>query len=381
MASNTRKILGMAAATALLTTSLGVGVQAQATEVHPDAREFDYHSGTFQLAPRIIDKVAAGEPLILNINIQGLSVPIYGVEKQIGTDRGCEINADRINITCVLTGPPVMDVNAQLAELETLLNAGQVDCLGIQSPTPDAFVDIINKYMENGVPVFTQNTDVPNSNRIAFYALNERSAGADNGRVTAQIVLDQGLDVMGIALGSGGPEAPWAQDRMGGFVAGYLEVIPGADFRQDEKTGLPVGNPNYTIQEAIDQATPYLRGNQDINLLFHTDQGVEGVGLVIRDQLNQVGEVWTSGFNVSLPILDLIDEGVILTTINQGFDNQAEVAITACVDLFADGIVPDEPLQYSLPIIITRDGGEGLESAVEAREKLLAVLAAGEASE
>ena len=64
-----------------------------------------------------------------------------------------------------------------------------------------------------------------------------------------------------------------------------------------------------------------------MNLFFHTDQGVEGVGIVIRDN-NMAGKVWTRGFNVSEQILDLIDQGIILVTINQGFDNQAEAAVT-----------------------------------------------------
>ena len=46
-----------------------------------------------------------------------------------------------------------------------------------QSPAPDAFVDIANQYVDAGIPVFTQNTDVPNSKRFAFFALNERDAG------------------------------------------------------------------------------------------------------------------------------------------------------------------------------------------------------------
>lgn len=384
MAGRTRGVLGTFLATALLTSALAGTVQAQGSGVNDAAKQIDFEWGTFTLAQRIIDKAAAGEPLNIVVNNQGVAIPVFGAEQQIGTERGCEENGERgLSIGCRLTGPPTTDQTAQLAELETLLASDQVDCLGIQSITPDAYVDIINKYVDAGIPVFTHNTDVANSKRFAFFALNEFDAGVANGRTTAALVQEMGLDIGGIAVGSGGPEAPWAQDRMGGFRQGFMETFPDADFRQtnvgeDGKIldGIPTG-PGYTTQEVIDSVGPYLQANQDVNLFFHTDQGVEGVGEVI-ERGGMVGQSWATGFNVSLRILDLIDAGIVLATINQGFDNQAEAAVRACVDLLADGVWPEDPLAYLDPIIITADGGGGAtETAAEAREKLLAVLGEG----
>src|SRR5262245_54208668 len=146
-----RTILGIAAATAILAVMLGGTVQAQ-TGVNDGAKSFALPDGsTFTLAQRIVDKAAAGEPLNIVMNNQGVAIPVFGAEQQIGTDRGCEENKDRIAISCRLTGPPSTDQTAQLAELETLLASDQVDCLGIQSITPDAYVDIINKYIDAGI--------------------------------------------------------------------------------------------------------------------------------------------------------------------------------------------------------------------------------------
>jgi len=370
---STRRVASAVVMTAFAGSVLAGGtVQAQGG-VNEAARSRDFDWGTFTLAQRIVDKAAAGEALNIVVNNQGTAIPVFGAEQLIGTERGCEANGDRgVAISCRLTGPASTDQTAQLAELETLLASDQVDCLGIQSITPDAYVDIINKYVDAGIPVFTQNTDVANSKRFAFFALDERDAGRAAGRTTAELVMAKGLAVDGISLGSGSPEGPWAQNRMGGFAEGYAESIAEANFLQDEKTGLPTG-PNFTTQEVIDSVGPYLTANPNVNLFFHTDQGVEGVGIVIRDQ-GLAGKVWTSGFNVSLPILDLIDQDIILTTINQGFDNQAEAAVRACVDFFADGAVPEDPLAFLDPVVITREGGEGRQTAAEAREHLLKVL-------
>lgn len=324
--------------------------------------------GTFTLAQRIVDKAGRGEALNIIVNNQGTGIPVFGAQQRIGTERGCTENGARLPITCRLTGPATTDQTAQLAELETLLTSGQVDCLGVQSIVPDAYVDIINKYVDAGIPVFTQNTDVENSKRFAFFALDERDAGNANGVATANLVKAEGYEVKQIALGSGGPEAPWAQNRMGGFAEGYRTVFPEAEFFNEEKTGLPTG-PGYTTQEVIDSVGPFLTGNPDVNLFFHTDQGVEGVATVIKDQ-GKTGEAWSSGFNVSDAILNGIEGGEILVTIDQGFDNQAEAAVTACVDFFVEGKLPADPLAYLDPIIITKDGGEGQITAAQARDRL-----------
>jgi len=372
--SQRRAIIGLAA-TALAASALSGSMASAQGGVNEAATTHEFPWGTFTLAQRIVDKAAAGEPLNIVIDNQGTAIPVFGAEQKIGTDRGCAANGDRgLAITCRLAGPATTDNTAQLSELETLLASDQVDCLGIESPLPDAFVDIINKYVDAGIPVFSQNADVPDSKRFAFFALNEVDSGKANGIETANLVKANGLSVGTIGMGSGSPAGPWAQDRMTGFMQGYQSVFPDATFAQDPKNGLPVGSPDFTIQEAIDQVGPYFQGNPDVNLFFHTDQGVEGVATVIEQQGN-TGKVWTSGFNVSLPILDFIDKGVILTTINQGFDNQAEAAVKACVDYLAEGSVPADPLAYLQPIIITKDGGDGLQSAADARTHLQQVLA------
>jgi ribose transport system substrate-binding protein len=345
---------------------------AAGKEIPANARQVTRDWGTFNLAQRIIDKASKGEALNIITNNQGTAIPVFGAQQQIGTQRGCDKNKSRLSIVCRLTGPATTDQTAQLAELETLLTSEQVDCLGVQSIVPDAYVDIINRYIDAGVPVFTQNTDVPNSKRFAFFALNERDAGTVNGRHTGQLVKAAGYQIDSIAMGSGGPEAPWAQDRMGGFAAGYREVFADAKFAQEEDSGLPTG-PNYTTQEVIDSVGPYLTGQPNVNFFFHTDQGVEGVATVIKSQ-GKTGKAWASGFNVSEGILSFIDSGEILITVDQGFDNQAEAAVTACVDFFVDGKLPADPLAYLQPIVISKDGGEGRITSAEARQRLQEAL-------
>jgi ribose transport system substrate-binding protein len=342
---------------------------APATGVSDKAKQVTFPWGEFKLAQRIIDKAAKGEPLNIVSDISGTAIPIFGAEQLIGTERGCETAKTDFNVACRLTGPTSTDTNAQLAELETLLKSDQVDCLTLHSPGPDAFVDIINQFVEAGIPVFTENTDVPSSKRFAFFAINEFNAGKQNGTATANLVKARNLSINMIAGGSGGPDEPWAQDRYRGFIEGYKSVIPDAKFFNDEKGLLPAGMPDYTVKTTIDQVAPFLTGHPDVNLFFHTDQGVEGLGTIIST-MGFEGKVWTSGFNVSFPILDSMDAGNTLVTVNQGFDNQTEAAVLACRDFLKDGKYPADPLAYLDGVVVTKDGGEGQQTSAQQREHL-----------
>jgi ABC-type sugar transport system substrate-binding protein len=343
-------------------TSASTSTQASASAPsHVVAAEVLTHNfawGNFTLAPRIVDKLKAGQKLNIVDDIQGTALPIMGAEMRIGMQRGCDAAQSRLPLNCRLTGPVTTNAGAQLAELETLLNGNQVDCLGLQSPLPDQYVDVINKYVAAGIPVFTFNND----------ALSEKQAGSINGAQTAQLIKSQGLKINTIAMGSGQPSGPWAQNRMAGFEEGYKTVFPNAKFFNDSKSGIPTGD-NFTTKEVLNSVGPFLQAHPDVNLFFHTDQGVEGVGLIIKNQ-KLTGKVWTSGFNVSGPILDSIDSGSTLVTIDQGFDNQAEAPVNACVDYLTTGSTPTAPLQYLKPIVITKAGGDGLQTPAEARVRL-----------
>ncbi|SHO67685.1 ribose transport system substrate-binding protein [Pseudoxanthobacter soli DSM 19599] len=350
----------------------GTGPSAYAAEktVPEAAKTHQMPWGEFKLAPRIVKKIEAGEKVNIIVDIEGTGIPIQGAEMRIGTKKGCDAANKELSAECRLVGPVNPDTTKQLAELETLLNSGQVDCLALQPPLPNQFTGIINKYAAAGIPVFTLNIDAPKAKRFAFYALNEVQAGTINGEATAKLIKEKGIKVDQIAMGSGAPDQPWAQSRMEGFMAGYKSVFPDAKFFNDAKSGIPTGK-NFTTQEVLNSVTPFLTAHPDVTLFFHTDQGVEGVGNVIRN-LKLNGKVFTSGFNVSGAILDAIADGTTLVTIDQGFDNQAQAPVEQCAKYLATGETPADPLQYLRPIVITKAGGQDELSVEAGRERLKA---------
>lgn len=328
----------------------------------------DFEWGTFELADRVVSRLEAGEPIRIIVNNQGTGIPVFGFQQRQGMEQACDENADRLPLECRYTGPATTDYPAQRAELETLLTSDQVDCLVTQTGEPGAFVDVIDQYVEAGVPVFTNNGDVEESKRFAFYALDETAAARLNAEATAAVLADQELEATTVAMGSGAPTAPWAQMRLTGFSEGIQAEYPDVEMFNDVQDALGTGD-DFTTESVVSSVGPFLSGNPDVDLFFHTDQGVEGVGKVIRDQ-DLTGEVWASGFNVSEPILDYLEGGEILVTIDQGFDNQSAAAVQACVDYLTTGDVPADPIQQLDPIVITRDGINGTMTAAEALQRL-----------
>ena len=133
MVGTTRRVVGLLATTGLLATAFASTASAQGSGVGDAAKTHDFSWGTFKLAQRIIDKAAAGTPLSIIVDNESPATPVFGAEQQIGTDRGCANNKTGLAATCALKGPPKADQTAQIAELDALLAADQVDCLGIES--------------------------------------------------------------------------------------------------------------------------------------------------------------------------------------------------------------------------------------------------------
>lgn len=308
----------------------------------------DVNFGTLEVQQRILDKIAAGEPLNIVLSIQGTGIPIYAVEMESGFRRGLANEQDRYPLNGSFVGPVDTSASAQVAELETLLNAGQVDCVGVQSPGPEAFISLFDTFADAGVPLFAVNTDVAQGKRLAYWALNELETGRALAQEAVRIIEERGLEIGSAVLFSSFPQAPWARDRMQGFSEELPQLRPDIAIVNDVNSAIDTTG---AFAETRRVTEAYIRG-QDIDLIFHTDQGVEEVASTIID-LDEAGNIFAVGMNASPKIFDLIEAGVLLNTINQRWDLQTERLATECLDFLLDGKVYDDPIQHMPPDPVT----------------------------
>lgn len=355
--------------TSLIAVALATGALLSSSAHGQDAAvSHEFSWGKFELAPRIAEKLQAKQPINIVVGAMATAIPRMGTEMKAGMQRSCAEPGNGVAVDCSLVGPVNTDANLQLAQLETLLSSSSIDCLVVQSPKPGQFVRIIDRMVDQGIPVFTFNTDVDKSRRFAFWALNEEQSGEANGIATANLVKEQNISVDTIALGSSAPDDAWARSRMKGFATGYKTVFPDAKFFNDYQSAVPTGN-GYSVKEALASVTPFLTAHPEVNVFFHTDQGVEGVGKVIEN-LGLQGKTYVSGFNVNSAILDSIRKGVTLVTIDQNYAAQTYAATQQCVKFLSKGEVPADPINYIEPMVITAKGGDGQLDAGTALKEL-----------
>jgi ribose transport system substrate-binding protein len=348
---NARRWSLFAFAIALFTS--GALVASGAVTNPPSTVKFPW--GSFTLSPRIAAKVSSNQKLNYVLSIEGTGIPIFGPAMSTGWKRGATAGGANAKVI----GPITTDIPTQISQINSLLQANQIDCLGFEAHSPGPYVGVINKAMAQGVPVFGINADSPNSHRISFFALNEEKAGELAGRLTGQIIKSRHLNITKAALESGAPEGPYAINRMTGFMKGLHSVIPGISFANSITTAVKT---LYDFPTVYSTTKAYITGHPDVQLIFHTDQGVETVGKVIKD-LKLTGKVWSVGFNVSPTIIDEILHDQILVSIGQQWNKQAEDGANACTQFIRNGKVPPSVVATE-PIPITKTNAPALKKTV-----------------
>lgn len=306
----------------------------------------------FHLADRIIQKVQDGEPLNFVYSISDAGQPVFSDAIKSGFEDGVATASAEVgySITPRFIGPVGGGNEQQVAEIRSLLNADQIDALVFNAAQPGPFVDILNEVMADGVPVWGTGGDSPDSNRVGFFSLDEVEAGKAAGEAVAAWADANDVKVTKAALFTGDPAGPWAQNRMKGFVEGLSEGIPGVEFVNSPEDPF---NTTFDFPAVYADATAFINGNPDVQVLFHTDQGVQMLGNAIADA-GMTGQVWAAGFNLSPQILDYIASDDIVATVGQNWHGQAATAAEAAAQFIFKGVVIDG-VNAADPYVVTKD--------------------------
>lgn len=316
---------------------------------------------TFKLADRIIKKVENGEKLNFVYSISDAGQPVFSDAIKSGFQSGVEAAAKEHDypIESRMIGPVGGGNEKQVAEIRSLLNANQIDALVFNAAQPGPFVDVINQAMDAGVPVWGTGGDSPESKRIGFFALDEEAAGKLAGESAGKWAKSAAVDVKKAALFTGDPAGPWAQARMTGFMAGLTAEFPDVQFVNSVKNPF---NTSFDFPKVYADAKAFIAGNPDVEVLFHTDQGVQMLGKAIADS-KRTGKTWAVGFNLSDQILDYITTDDIVTTVGQNWNGQASSAAQAAASFIFKGEVV-KGVNAADPFVVTK------ENLAEARERL-----------
>ena len=317
---------------------------------------------TFTLHPRVAEKLANGDPINYVFSYGSTAIPLFSPQYKAGYERTLP-EAQKILPTMVgqdiAPASAVQDINEQIAQIDTLFKADQIDCLSVQSTGTDAFTKIVNDIMATGIPVFTVGVQSNGNEFTNFTQISDKE-----GRQAAGIVVDymkaNNLDFKNFAVSGGDPTQNWAQGRMQGFIDGIKEAIPDANFINDASTALVT---TYDPAGTYDAYKAFIQGNPEVQVIENVDIGGEHAARAIADS-NNVGKIFSLGWNVSIGQLDAIEAGTQIVALDQQWGDQAGFGALGCAELLANGTVL--PNSNVLKPITT-------ENVVQARADFLAI--------
>lgn len=308
--------------------------------------------GSFTLSSRIAAKVAAHQPINAIISFQALGVPFAVPEMNAGMKRAAAEMKARYGVTINtrVVGPVNTDPNAQISQIQTLISSGQADCLAIEPVTPNAFADIFSVTAKAGVPIFSVNTDAPQADRFSYYGINELAGGKIVGNYTVNWLAQHHVTPTAAAMFTGDTTAPWAQARMTGWESAIKAKWPNLKIY-----GTPTTAPsdNYQGTVTYSKVKSLLTGQPNINLIFHTDWGIQYMPQAITD-LQRTNKVFAIGYNVDSAILNEVQSGAILGTLDQRYDNQSAGFVEGCGNYLFGGKLPTWPVSYVSPYLVTQ---------------------------
>jgi len=243
--------------------------------------------------------------------------------------KGMRDAARMMDIECSFTGTQGVDLLKQAAMVRQAVADGY-DGIALNIVDPEAFDDVIQEAIRQGVPVVAFNVDDHASPNARLSAVNQRLYEA--GRSLAKRVasdIPEGSRVL-MTMHDSGVSA--LEDRLKGL--------------QDE---LGKRNINWTVaitgndaSQGVQVIANVLREHPDIRVVLGTGQAdTEAAGRAIEASFSNKG-YWSAGFDLSPETLRLIDKGYIRCTVDQQPYIQGFYPVLQLTLYLRYGIVPSD---------------------------------------
>jgi ABC-type sugar transport system substrate-binding protein len=290
--------------------------------------------GTFKLADRIAAKVKAGDKINYVFSYQASGIPLFSPQYAAGFNTGCKLGSAISPLECASIAPVQTDANQQISQIEAKLAAGEIDCISIEPVTSDSTTAMVNKLMDQGIPVFTVGV-TSRGHEFTNFTQVPQLEGETAGKIVLDWMKANNKDLKVFAVSGGDPTQFWAQGRMKGFHETIAEAIPDAKFVTTEANGL---NVSYDPGQSYDAYRTFLSANPDVQFIQSVDIGAEHANRAITS-LNKAGQVFTIGWNVSKGQLDGIEKGIQVAALDQRWSDQAAFGGPACAQFLKNGVI------------------------------------------
>jgi ABC-type sugar transport system substrate-binding protein len=289
-------------------------------------------AGTFTLSERIAKKVAAGEQLVFVASTIDAASP-YAKDVRRGIDQAVK----DFPIKYRMIGPTDSVPEKQIAELETLIKAEQVDGIAIAVWDANTITPIFKLAWDKGIPATCFAVDSPQSPRLAYIGPSHVAIG----KLGAEALMKAHPAKTGkLAIFAANPEGVYARGR----TKGVLETLKANGYN------MTVIGP---VAMTLDTSKAYavventFLANPDIEAVYSCDEYVQYAGEYVKRN-NLQDKVVVIGVNDFPAILDLIKEKVIRHTTGQNAPAHGYMPAKIMYDFITTGKtvpeIPDFPL-------------------------------------
>jgi len=215
---------------------------------------------------------------------------------------GLEAAGKMMGVKTKYVGPPDYDINAMITAFEAAIAEKPAGIITFGAE--DSLLPVINKAIDEGIPVVTVDGDIKNSKRIAFVGTGNYNAGVLGGRKLGEVLGGKGK----VAILTE-PNISLHRDRYQGYQDGL------ADFPDIEivQVGDTKADPILTIQivSAMLQKYPDLAG------IGCTDAVGGAASAIAVEEAGLVGKVKILSMDRDRQVLEKIEKGIIEGTIVQ----------------------------------------------------------------
>jgi ribose transport system substrate-binding protein len=243
----------------------------------------------------------------------------YWIDSRFGfEDKGRELG-----VKAVFTGPPTIDINQQIEEVNRNIAKG-VDGM-VVVPMSDAVTPAINKAVEAGIPVICADADAPSSKRYAFVGTGNYNAGLQGGRHLGKLLGGKGEVALVFFPGA---------DHLNARIKGYQDALAAFPDIKIVKTANGQGLQVESQKEcrAILQAFPNLVGFGCVEAA-----GGQGAAVAVK-QAGKAGQTKIVAMDRDEATLQFVEEGVIDASIGQRTYMMPYLALQMLYDLRNDRI-------------------------------------------
>ena len=295
------------------------------------------HGGTFTLASSIQDKVKAGKSLNYVFSYQSCSIQGFSSQYQGGYDASIPAANKIYPVGGKRLCPPASqsDVNAQINQINALLNTNQVDCLSIEPQSSTSMASLVAQVLAKGIPVFTVGLSTF-GNELTNFTQVPLQEGMTAAATAVSYMKAHNLHFKTFGVSGGDPTQYWAQNRAKGFRLGIEKAIPGAKFVTTEKNML---NTSYDPAKTYDAFKAFFTGaGKNVDVIENVDIGAGYAARAIKDT-GRAGKAFSVGWNVTPEQIDALKNGTQIALFDQNWPQQAAFGAIACAQFMKTGKV------------------------------------------